>query len=193
MPGALEGVRILDFTRYQQGPFATVLLSDLGADVIKVEEPAHGDIGRSLGLQPDGFCAYFQALNRNKRSLTVDTRTTEGREIIYKLVPGMDVVTDNFRPGTMKRFGLDHDALTAINPRIVTASASGFGPEGATAHEPSFDSIGQAMGGSPVGVFQQVLDQRLVERFVPIIRFTRLGERFDRTTMANELVDVGDG
>ncbi len=147
MSGALGGVRILDFTRYQQGPFATVLLSDLGADVIKVEEPTHGDLGRSLGLQPDGFCAYFQALNRNKRSLTVDTRTPEGREIIYRLIPETDVVTDNFRPGTMKRFGLDHESLSAINPRIITASASGFGPKGPHAHEPSFDSIGQAMGG----------------------------------------------
>ncbi len=147
MSGALDGVSILDFTRYQQGPFATVLLSDLGADVIKVEEPAHGDLGRSLGLQPDGFCAYFQALNRNKRSLTIDTRTPEGREIIYKLVPDMDVVADNFRLGTMKRFGLDHETLAAINPRIITASASGFGPLGPHAHEPSFDSIGQAMGG----------------------------------------------
>ena len=150
MPGALEGVRILDFTRYQQGPFATVLLSDLGADVIKVEEPTRGDLGRSLGLQPDGWCAYFQALNRNKRSLTIDTRTDEGREIIYRLIPETDVVTDNFRPGTMKRFGLDHESLAAVNPRIITASASGFGPKGPHAHEPSFDSIGQAMGGHMV-------------------------------------------
>ncbi len=147
MPGALDGVRILDFTRYQQGPFATVLLSDLGADVIKVEEPTNGDLGRSLGLQPDGWCAYFQALNRNKRSLTIDTRPPEGREIIYRLVPDTDVVADNFRPGTMERFGLDHDSLAAINPRIITASATGFGPEGPNAREPSFDSIGQAMGG----------------------------------------------
>ena len=147
MPGPLEGVRILDFTRYQQGPFATVLLSDLGADVIKVEEPTYGDLGRSLGLQPDGWCAYFQALNRNKRSLTIDTRTPEGREIVYRLIPETDVVTDNFRPGMMKRFGLDHDSLAAINPRIITASATGFGPKGPQAHEPSFDSIGQAMGG----------------------------------------------
>ena len=150
MPGALDGVRILDFTRYQQGPFATVLLSDLGADVIKVEEPTQGDLGRSLGLQPDGWCAYFQALNRNKRSLTVDTRTEAGREIVYRLIPETDVVTDNFRPGTMKRFGLDHESLAAINPRIITASASGFGPKGPFAHEPSFDSIGQAMGGHMV-------------------------------------------
>ena len=150
MPGALDGVRILDFTRYQQGPFATVLLSDLGADVIKVEEPTHGDLGRSLGLQPDGWCSYFQALNRNKRSLTVDTRTEAGREIVYRLIPETDVVTDNFRPGTMKRFGLDHESLAAINPRIITASASGFGPKGPFAHEPSFDSIGQAMGGHMV-------------------------------------------
>ena len=147
MAGALDGIRILDFTRYQQGPFATVLLSDLGADVIKVEEPKHGDLGRALGRLPDGFCAYFEAHNRNKRSMTVDLRTPEGREIVMRLVPQVDVVTDNFRPGVMKRLGLDYDALSAINPRIITASASGFGPDGPQASEPSFDVIGQAIGG----------------------------------------------
>lgn len=147
MPGPLDGIRILDFTRYQQGPYATVLLSDLGADVIKVEERTNGDLGRSLGLQPDGWCTYFEAHNRNKRSITVDTRQPEGREIMYRLVKDMDVVTDNFRPGVMKKLGLDYDSLCAINPRIITASASGFGPLGDKAGEPSFDVIGQGMGG----------------------------------------------
>ena len=147
MPGPLDGIRILDFTRYQQGPYATVLLSDLGADVIKVEERNNGDLGRSLGLQPDGWCAYFEAHNRNKRSITVDSRKPEGQAILHRLVKDVDVVTDNFRPGVMKRFNLDYATLSVINPKIITASASGFGSEGPDAAEPSFDSIGQAMGG----------------------------------------------
>lgn len=147
MPGPLDGIRILDFTRYQQGPYATVLLSDLGADVIKVEERTNGDLGRSLGLQPDGWCTYFEAHNRNKRSITVDTRTDEGRAIIYRLVKDADVVTDNFRPGVTKKLGIDYDSLVKVNPRIITASASGFGPAGKHAADPSFDVIGQGMGG----------------------------------------------
>ncbi|MGI8926288.1 MAG: CaiB/BaiF CoA transferase family protein [Tepidiformaceae bacterium] len=147
MPGPLDGIRILDFTRYQQGPYATVMLSDLGADVLKVEEREKGDLGRSLGLQPDGWCAYFEAHNRNKRSITIDVRKPEGRAIIHRLLPAIDVVTDNFRPGVMARLGIGHDQLAAINPRVITASASGFGELGPTAAEPSFDSIGQAMGG----------------------------------------------
>lgn len=147
MPGPLDGIRILDFTRYQQGPYATVMLSDLGADVLKVEEPRHGDLGRSLGLQPDGWCAYFEAHNRNKRSITLNLRTPEAREIVYKLVSDFDVVTDNFRPGVMKRLGLDYESLAAVNARVITASASGFGPQGPNAFDPSFDIIGQGMGG----------------------------------------------
>jgi crotonobetainyl-CoA:carnitine CoA-transferase CaiB-like acyl-CoA transferase len=147
MTRPLEGIRILDFTRYQQGPYATVMLSDLGADVIKVEERENGDLGRALGRQPDGWCAYFEAHNRNKRSITIDSRTEKGREIIYRLAPTVDVVCDNFRPGVMKRLGLDYDTLVQHNPRIITASASGFGPEGPNTYEPSFDIIGQGMGG----------------------------------------------
>ena len=146
MAGPLAGVKILDFTRYQQGPYATVMLSDLGATVLKVE-PREGDPGRSLGLKPDGWCAYFEAHDRNKRSITIDVRKPEGKAIVYKLVQEYDVVTDNFRPSVMKRLGLDYDALSKINPRVITATATGFGPEGPYAHRPSFDSIGQAMGG----------------------------------------------
>ena len=146
-PGPLDGIRILDFTRYQQGPYATVLLSDMGADVVKVEERNNGDLGRSLGLQPDGWCAYFEAHNRNKRSITIDSRTAEGQAILHRLVKDFDVVTDNFRPGVMKRFNMDYATLSQINPKIITASASGFGSEGPDAAKPSFDSIGQAMGG----------------------------------------------
>ena len=146
MAGPLAGIKILDFTRYQQGPYATVMLSDLGATVLKVE-PREGDPGRSLGLKADGWCAYFEAHDRNKRSITIDVRKPEGKAIVYKLVQEYDVVTDNFRPSVMKRLGLDYDALCKINPRVITATATGFGPEGPYAHRPSFDSIGQAMGG----------------------------------------------
>jgi len=145
--GPLDGIRILDFTRYQQGPYATVMLSDLGADVLKVEEPRQGDLGRSLGVQADGWCAYFEAHNRNKRSITLNLRTPEAREIVYKLVGDFDVVTDNFRPGVMKRLALDYESLAAVNARVITASASGFGPQGPNAFDPSFDIIGQGMGG----------------------------------------------
>ena len=147
MPGALDGIRILDFSRYQQGPFATVMLSDLGADVIKVEERGDGDVGRSIGLRPDGWCAYFEAHNRNKRSITIDVRQPQGREIIYKLVPELDVVVDNFRPGVMERLQLDLDTLRPYNPAIITASATGFGERGTERERPSFDSVSQAIGG----------------------------------------------
>lgn len=147
MPGPLTGIRILDFTRYQQGPYATVMLSDLGADVIKVEERTNGDLGRALGRQPDGWCAYFEAHNRNKRSITIDSRTPKGREICHQLAATVDVVCDNFRPGVMQRLGLDYESLSKVNPRVITASASGFGTEGPNTYEPSFDVIGQGMGG----------------------------------------------
>jgi len=147
MDGPLDGIRILDFTRYQQGPFSTVLLSDMGADVIKVEERMNGDLGRSLGLQPDGWCAYFEAHNRNKRSITIDARKPEGQAIIYRLVKDIDVVVDNFRPGVMERLGLDLESLREHNSLIITASATGFGEQGEMARRPSFDVIGQGMGG----------------------------------------------
>jgi CoA:oxalate CoA-transferase len=147
MTGPLSGVHILDFTRYQQGPYATVLLSDMGADVVKVEEPRDGDPGRALGLQPDGWCSYFQALNRNKRSITIDIRKPEGQEVVKRLIQQYDVVTENFRPGMMEKCGLGHDDLAKVNPRIITASATGFGGEGPHARRPSFDIIGQAMSG----------------------------------------------
>ncbi len=147
MPAPLEGITILDFTRYQQGPFATVMLSDMGADVIKVEEPKNGDLGRALGRQPDGFCAYFEAHNRNKRSITLDIRTEAGRRVVHQLVERVDVVTENYRPGVMDRLGIGYEDLKKVNPRIIMGSASGFGPKGPDARRPSFDIIGQAAGG----------------------------------------------
>src|SRR5579875_140448 len=147
MPGALDGVFILDFTRFQQGPFGTMLLSDLGADVLKIEEREHGDLGRRWATRDAGFSDYFEAYNRNKRSMTLNLRSAEGRRIVEQLVRGADVVAENFRPGVMERLGLGYDHLGAVNPRLVYAAASAFGPEGPLAQRPGFDHIAQAYGG----------------------------------------------
>ena len=147
MPSPLDGIKVLDFTRFQQGPHGTVMLGDMGADIIKIEAPNGGDLGRSLGLQPDGFCAYFEAHNRNKRSVTLDLQHPAAKEIVYQLVERVDVTVENFRRGVMDRLGLGYEKFRSINPRIIYASASGYGPVGPIADRPSYDPIGQAMGG----------------------------------------------
>lgn len=148
--GPLDGVRVLDFTRWQQGPWATVMLGDMGAEIIKLEERSTGDLGRALGRQPDGFCAYFEAHDRNKKSITVDVRKPEGRAIALALAERVDVLAHNFRPGVMDRLGLSYEEVKAVNPRIIYASASGFGPVGPIATRPSYDVIGQAIAGTMV-------------------------------------------
>src|SRR5215208_2452527 len=122
MPGPLDGIRILDFTRFQQGTFATLLLADLGADVLKVEQPG-GDPGRTLGSHQDGYSSYFESLNRNKRSLCLDLTQPEGREVVLRLAAEVDVVAENFRPGTMEKLGIGYEQLSAVNPALVFASA----------------------------------------------------------------------
>ena len=143
---AFTGVRILDFSRYQQGPFATVLLSDMGAEVIKIEEPG-GEPGRANGLQPDGFSAYFEAHNRGKKSITLNMRTSEAIEVVRRLVPLCDVVLENFRPGVMERWGLGYEQLKELRPDIILASASAWGREGPWAQRPGYDHVGQALSG----------------------------------------------
>jgi len=143
---ALTGVRILDLTRYQQGPFATVLLSDMGAEVIKIEEPG-GEPGRATGLGPDGFSAYFEAHNRGKKSVTLDLRTDDAREVIRRLLPSCEVVVENFRPGTMEKWGLGYDDLKKIVPDIILASGSSWGRNGPRGDLPGYDHVGQAFSG----------------------------------------------
>lgn len=147
MTGPLAGIRVLDFTRYQQGPFATALLADLGADVLKIEERGQGEVGRRMEGLPNGFSPYFEAYNRGKRSITLDLRRPEAIAIIERLLPEMDVLVENFRPGAMERLGLGYDALHARYPRLVYGSASAFGPEGEDATRPGFDHLAQAMAG----------------------------------------------
>jgi CoA:oxalate CoA-transferase len=149
----LEGIRVLDWTVWQQGPVASVMLGDLGADVIKIEERGSGDPARGMmklagaaaGVAGRNF--YFENNNRNKRSLVVDLRKEEGKKIIYKLVEKSDVFVQNFRKGVAARLGLDYTTLSRYNHRLIYASASGWGSEGPDAEKPSFDYTGVAKSG----------------------------------------------
>ena len=143
---ALTGIRVLDFTRYQQGPFATVLLSDMGAEVVKVEEPG-GEPGRATGRGRDGFSAYFEAHNRGKQSVVLDLRTDAAREVVRRLVPGFDVVVENFRPGTMEQWGLGYADLRALRDDVILASGSAWGRSGPWAQRPGYDHVAQALSG----------------------------------------------
>lgn len=146
MAGPLDGINILDFTRYQQGPSATLMLAEMGATVLKVEPPG-GDPGRQLSRFTDGFGSYFEVLNRGKKSLVVDLRQPGGKDVIFRLAAQVDVVAENFRPGVMDRLGVGYAALSARNPRLIFASASMFGPHGPRALHPGYDTIAQAAGG----------------------------------------------
>lgn len=143
----LDGIRILDFTRFQQGPQATQMLADMGAAVIKIEEPGRGENGRRLRRERDGFSGFFEAFDRGKRSLTLNLRHPEAKRIVYRLAAEADVVAENFRRGAMDRLGFGYERLARANPRLIYASASGFGPRGPIADRPSYDLIGMAMGG----------------------------------------------
>lgn len=147
MTAPLAGIRILDFTRYQQGPFATVMLGDMGAEVIKVEDPSGGDFGRRMWREPDGFSAFFEALDRGKQSVCIDLRKPAGREIALKLGESCDVVVQNFRPGTMEAWGLGYEDFKARNPKVIYGEATGWGTKGPMANLPSFDQISQAYSG----------------------------------------------
>ena len=144
----LSGIRILDLTLIMAGPYSTLILGDLGAEVIKIEKPGVGEGAR--GMPPyfiEGESAYFIAMNRNKKSMTLDLKSEKGREIFYALTEKADVVVDNFRPGTVKKLGIDFDTLKNINPRIICCSISGYGQTGPFKDRPAFDLVIQARGG----------------------------------------------
>ena len=147
MSKPLDGVRVLDLSRILSGPFCTMLLADLGADVVKVERPVDGDPARRLGPQVGDDSSYFISVNRGKKSITLDLQTEEGSRLLRDLLPHFDVLVENFVPGTTKRLGIDHAAIRHINPRIVYTSISGFGQDGPMAQRPALDIIVQAMGG----------------------------------------------
>ena len=148
MAGALEGIRVLDLTRILAGPYATMMLADLGAEVIKIEIPGRGDDTRGWGPPfVEGESTYFMSINRNKKSLTLDMKSEKGKEVLTKLVKRSDVVAENFRPGTMEKLGFGYERLREINPRIVYASVSGFGHTGPLAKRPGYDVVIQGEGG----------------------------------------------
>jgi CoA:oxalate CoA-transferase len=146
--GPLKGVRILDLSRLLAGPFGTMILSDMGAEVIKVEQPEKGDGSR--GMPPyflEGESAYYLSMNRNKKSMTLNLKSEEGRNIFYSLVKKADVVYENYRPGVMERLGIGYETLKEINPKIIYCSVSGYGQTGVYRDRPAFDLVIQAMGG----------------------------------------------
>jgi len=174
MPLPLEGIRIVDWTIWQQGTIASCMLADLGADVIKIEERKLGDPGRGVvsmgGMDvTDRPNFYFEANNRNKRSITLDLAKPEAREIVHKLVGKSDVFVQNFRKNVAGRNGIGYEQLRKINPRIIYASATGYGPNGPDSAEPSFDHLGLARSGimnaagepgmPPLGISGGIADQ----------------------------------
>ncbi|GIW44189.1 MAG: CoA transferase [Candidatus Binatia bacterium] len=152
MPMPLEGIRVIDWTIWQQGPVASVMLGDLGAEVIKIEQRESGDPGRGI-LKMSGIDLsdrpnfYFEANNRNKLGMAIDLKKPEGREIVYRLVEKADVFVQNFRLGVAERLGLGYEDLAQRNPRLIYASATGYGPKGPEAEDPSFDQMGLARSG----------------------------------------------
>ncbi len=145
MSGALSGIKVIELASYVTGPFASQLLADLGADVIKIEEPKRGDPFRGWGER--NYSATFCSLNRNKKSLTLDLRHEEAPEIVLRLAAESDVLIQNFRPGVMEKRGLGYQALSGVNPKLVYCSISGFGPTGPYRDMPGYDTIGQARSG----------------------------------------------
>lgn len=147
MKGVLEGVRVLDLTQMVAGPLCTLLLGDLGADVIKIEPP-EGDASRQIGVnRACGESDYFLSLNRNKRSVVLDLKSAQGVAMLKALAAQSDIVVENFRPGTMEKLGIGYDVLSALNPGLIYCGMSGFGREGPYRDRPALDPVIQAMSG----------------------------------------------
>ena len=145
MAGALAGIKVIEAASYVTGPFASQLLADMGAEVIKIEEPKRGDPFRGWGDK--NYSATFCSLNRNKKSMTLDFRTDEGRDIAFKLLTSADVFIQNFRPGVLEKRGLGYDDIKQPNPKLVYCSITGFGPTGPYRDMPGYDTVGQARSG----------------------------------------------
>jgi len=145
MAGALDGIKVLEMANYISGPFASMLLADLGAEVVKIESPGPGDPFRGWGDVP--YSPTFCALNRNKRSLSLNVREAQGKEIFMRLAGSADVIIENMRPGVLDRLGIGYEAVRVINPRIVYCAISGYGSDGPYRDRPGYDTIAQALGG----------------------------------------------
>ena len=147
MAGPLDEIKVLDLTRVLAGPYATMLLGDLGAEVIKIEQPGTGDESRNFGPFKNGFSLYFMSVNRGKQSVTLNLKTERGQAIFKQLLEQTDVLVENFRPGTMQKLGLDYDTLKVEHPSLIYAACSGFGQTGPYAQQGAYDMIIQGMGG----------------------------------------------
>lgn len=148
MGGPLNGLNVLSFGRVLAGPYAAMLMADMGAEVIKVEDAVKGDMARRNGPFIGDVSSYFLSVNRGKKSLTLNLRHEKGKALIRELIPRMDVLLENFRPGVMKKMGLDYDKVKEMNPRLLYVSVSGFGQYGPYSQRPAFDMIAQGMGGT---------------------------------------------
>lgn len=146
-PLALSNIRVLDLTRVMAGPYCTMYLADLGAEVIKIEIPGSGDDTRSMGPFKNGESLYYCNLNRNKKGVTLNLKKPEGKALFKEMVKNADVVVENYRPGVMDKLGLGYDVLKEVNPRIIYAAVSGFGSYGPLHQRPGYDIIAQAMSG----------------------------------------------
>ncbi len=210
--GPLDGIRVLDLTRVVAGPYCSMFLGDLGADVVKVEQPDTGDDTRGWGPPfAGGESAYFLSINRNKRSLALDLKSKRAVELLRQLVKVADVVIENFRPGTMERFGLAEQDLRKLNPRLIYASLTGFGANGPMSDWPGYDLIVQAWGGlmsitgapdgEPVKVGVAIIDLvagLMLGKAVTAALFARekigVGQRIDTSLLEAEvasLINVG--
>ncbi len=146
--GPLDGITVLDLTRVLSGPYCTMLLADMGARVIKIEQPGKGDDTRAWGPPfVEGESAYFLSINRNKESVTLDFKQSQGRAVLERLLERADVLVENFRPGTLAKLGLGYDSVSTRLPRLVYCSVSGFGQTGPRRHEPGYDAVMQGEGG----------------------------------------------
>lgn len=147
MAYSLENIKVLDLTRVLAGPYATMILGDLGADIIKVEMPVIGDDARHFGPYMNNESAYFMSLNRNKRSMTLNLKSQTGKALLEEMVKHVDVLVENFRPGTMEKLGLGYEDLRKINPKLIYAASSGYGHTGPYSKRAAYDAVVQAMGG----------------------------------------------
>ena len=147
MLGPVEGVVALDLTRVLAGPFCTMMLADMGAEVIKVERPEGGDDSRAFGPFVGGESAYFMSVNRGKKSVTLDLKKPRGKELLIELAKKADVLVENFKPGVMKKLGLSYEQLREHNPRLIYAASTGFGQTGPYSARPAYDLVIQGMGG----------------------------------------------
>jgi crotonobetainyl-CoA:carnitine CoA-transferase CaiB-like acyl-CoA transferase len=143
----LDGLKVIDLTRVVAGPFCTMMLGDMGAEVLKIEEPEHGDDSRGWGPYINGFGSFFLALNRSKKSVALDLKSHDGAAALRRLIEDADVLIENFRPGSLAELGFDYAAASAINPRLIYCSISGYGQTGPHAHLPGYDAVIQGEAG----------------------------------------------